>query len=75
MRAILLLLNIAVIAAAYYLAGITGLVIAALVCFALIAGAFVFSMARADSQESSEMRRAMGRNTTFLAGLFGPTKR
>lgn len=75
MRALILLLNLAVIAIAWYLAGPLGLLVAAVLCFALIAGAFVFSMARTETRESRKMQRAMGRNTTFLAELLGPRKR
>lgn len=75
MRALILLLSIAVLGLAYYLASITGLLIAAGLCLVLAAGAFAFSMARTDARESKDMQRAMGRNTTFLAGLFGPTRR
>ena len=75
MRALILLLNIAVIALAWYLAGPIGLLVAAAVCFALIAGAFAFSMARTEARESRKMQRAMRRNTTFLAELLGPRKR
>ncbi|MDM0016134.1 hypothetical protein [Variovorax saccharolyticus] len=75
MRALLLLTHLAVIALAWYLTGPIGLLIAAIACFVLIAGAFAFSMARTEARESREMQRAMGRNTTFLAELLGRRER
>ena len=75
MRALILLINVAVIALAWYLAGPIGLLVAAIACFVLVAGAFAFSMARTEARESREMQRAMGRNTTFLAELLGRRER
>ncbi|MDM0104508.1 hypothetical protein QTH97_06165 [Variovorax sp. J22R24] len=75
MRAIILLANIGVLAVAFYLGSLTGLLIAAGVCLVLVAGFFAFSMARTEARESKDMKRAMGRNTTLLAGLFEPSKR
>lgn len=74
MRAILLLANLGILALAFHLGSLTGLLIAAAVCIALVAGFFVFSTARNESLESKEMRRTMGRSTTFLGGL-GDTRR
>jgi len=74
MRALILIVNIAALAAAYYLASLTGLLIAAGLCFVLIAGFFAFSMASTEARESRKMQRAMGRNTTFLAELMGSRK-
>ncbi|VTU26268.1 MULTISPECIES: hypothetical protein [unclassified Variovorax] len=75
MRAIILLANIAVLAIAFWLASFTGLLIAGVLCFVLIAAVFALSMARTEARESRDMQRAMGRNTTFLAGLWSPRKR
>jgi hypothetical protein len=75
MRALVLFANIAVLAIAFWLASFTGLVIAAALCFVLIAAAFALSMAKTEARESRDMQRAMGRNTTFLAGLWSPRKR
>ena len=74
MRAVILIVNIAILAIAYALASLTGLLIAAGICFVLIAGFFTFSMASTEARESRKMQRAMGRNTTFLAELLGPRK-
>lgn len=74
MRAFILIVNIAALAAAYYLASLTGLLIVAGLCIVLIAGFFAFSMASTEARESRKMQRAMGRNTTFLAELMGSRK-
>lgn len=74
MRALILFVNIAVLAAAYWVASLTGLLIAAGLCFVVIAAFFAFSMASTEARESRKMQRAMGRNTTFLAELLGPRK-
>jgi hypothetical protein len=75
MRAITLLASIGIVAVAFYLGSWTGLLIAVAVCVALVAGLFVLSTDKTESVESREMRKAMGRNTTFLAGLFETSKR
>jgi hypothetical protein len=69
MRAVVFLVNICVLAVAYWLGSLTGLLIAVVVCLASVAGFFVLSMARTEAQESKSLQRAMGRNTTFLAKL------
>ncbi|MBT2323396.1 hypothetical protein J7E62_13675 [Variovorax paradoxus] len=69
MRALVLLLNIAVLALAWRLGSFLGLLIAAVLCFALVGLSFWFSMARKEARESKQMQRAFGRSTTFLAGL------
>lgn len=75
MRALILFANIAILGLAWYFGSLTGVLIAAGLCVIVVAGVFAFSMARTEARESKDMQRAMGRNTTFLAGLFGPTKR
>jgi len=75
MRALAFLANIGVIAVAYYFGSWTGLLIALAVCVALVAAFLVFSTDKTESKESRKMRKAMGRNTTFLAGLFEHSKR
>ncbi|MDM0076564.1 hypothetical protein QTH90_19295 [Variovorax sp. J2P1-59] len=74
MRAIILLANLGVLALAYYLGSWMGLLIAAGVCVVLVAAFFVFSMARLEARESKDTQRAMGRSSTFLGGLFHPSK-
>ena len=74
MRAIVLIVNIAVLVTAWWVASLTGLLVAAGLCFVLITGCFAFSMASTEARESRRMQRAMGRNTTFLADLLGPRK-
>jgi uncharacterized ion transporter superfamily protein YfcC len=74
MRTFVLLVYFGVMALAFYFGSLTGLLIAAGICIVMVAGFFVFSMARNEARESKDMQRAMGRNTTFLAGLFGPSK-
>lgn len=74
MRAIVLILNIAVLVVAWWAASLTGVLIAAALCFVLVAGFFAFSMAKTEARESRQMQRAMGRNTSFLAELRGPRK-
>jgi hypothetical protein len=69
MRAIVLLANLGLLALAYHFGSLAGLLIAAALCVAIVAGFFLFSMARSESLESKDMRRAMGRSTTFLGGL------
>jgi hypothetical protein len=69
MRAIILLANICVLALAYWLGSIMGLLIAAALCLVFAVALFVFSMARHEARESRDMQRAMGRNTSFLARL------
>jgi Flp pilus assembly protein TadB len=75
MRALILILNVALLVAAWWVASLTGVLIAAGLCFVLVAGFFAFSMASTEARESRRMQRAMGRNTTFLAELLGPRKR
>ena len=75
MRAIILLANIGVLALAFYLGSWMGLLIAAGVCVVLVAAFFVFSMATSEARESKDVQRAMGRNSTFLGGLFHSSKR
>ena len=75
MRAFILILNVAVLVIAWWAASLTGLLVAAGLCFVLVAGFFAFSMARTEARESRQMQRAMGRNTSFLAELLGPRKR
>jgi hypothetical protein len=75
MRALILLVNVAILAVAWWLGSLTGLLIAGAVCVAAIVGVFMLSMSRHESLESRDMRRTMGRNTTFLAGLMGPRDR
>ena len=70
MRAIVLLANIGLLSLAFYYGSLAGLLIACAVCVAVIACLFVFSMSRGESLESKDMRRAMGRSTTFLGGLM-----
>ena len=70
MRALALLANLGILALAYYFGSLAGLLIAAGICVAAIAGLFVFSMSRTEALESKEMRRSMGRSTTFLGGLM-----
>ena len=74
MRALILILNVALLAIAWWAASLTGVLIAAGLCFVLVAGFFAFSMASTEARESRRMQRAMGRNTTFLAELLGPRK-
>jgi hypothetical protein len=74
MRALAFLANIAVIAVAYYFGSWTGLLIALAVCVTLVAAFLVFSTDKTEAGESRKMRKAMGRNTTFLAGLFEHSK-
>ncbi|MBB3177619.1 hypothetical protein [Variovorax sp. Sphag1AA] len=69
MRALLLLANLGLLALAFYFGSLAGLLIAVALCIAIVAGFFLFSMSRAESLESKDMRRAMGRSTTFLGGL------
>jgi len=75
MRALILVLNIGVLGLALYFGSWTAWLVAAAVCFLIIAAFFKFSMARTEARESREMQRSMGRNTTFLAGLFGSNGR
>jgi hypothetical protein len=75
MRALAFLANIGVIAVCFYFGSWTGLLIALAVCAALVAAFLVLSTDRNESKESRKMRKAMGRNTTFLAGLFENSKR
>lgn len=74
MRPIILLANLCILAVAFYFGSLTGLLVAGAVCIAIVAGFFMFSTARTESLESKEMRRTMGRSTTFLGGL-GDTRR
>ena len=74
MRAIVLLANIGVLALAFYLGSWIGVLIATGICSVLVAVFFLFSTARTEARESKDMKKAMGRDTTFLAGLFGPSK-
>lgn len=69
MRALLLVVNLGLLALAFYFGSLAGLLIAVALCIAIVAGFFLFSMSRAESLESKDMRRAMGRSTTFLGGL------
>ncbi|MBO9650598.1 MAG: hypothetical protein J7605_19000 [Variovorax sp.] len=69
MRALLLLVNLGLLALAFYFGSLAGLLIAVALCIAIVAGFFLFSMSRAESLESKDMRRAMGRSTTFLGEL------
>ncbi|SEA88650.1 hypothetical protein [Variovorax sp. YR216] len=69
MRAIVLLANFGLLALAFYFGSLAGLLIAAALCIAIVAAFFLFSMSRSESLESKDMRRAMGRSTTFLGGL------
>jgi hypothetical protein len=75
MRALVIIANIGLIAAAFYFGSWAGLLIALAVCIALIGAFLAFSTDKVEARESREMRKAMGRNTTFLAGLFEHTKR
>ena len=75
MRALILLANIAVIAVAIFLGSWTGLLVAAFLCFVLIAAFFVFSTEKTEALESKGLRRSMGRSTTFLGGLFESNRR
>jgi uncharacterized membrane protein YfcA len=75
MRALAFLANIGIIAAAYYFGSWTGMFIALAVCVVLVVGFLVFSTDKTEAEESRKTRKAMGRNTTFLAGLFGPSDR
>jgi hypothetical protein len=70
MRALILLVNIGVLAGAWYFASFVGLMIGAGVCVILAAGIFAFSMARTEARESKDIKRAMGRNTTLLGRLL-----
>lgn len=70
MRAVVFLLNLAVLALAFRFASFTGLAIAAFACVILSAAVFAFSMAKTDARESKDIKRAMGRNTTLLGRLF-----
>ncbi|RZL90284.1 MAG: hypothetical protein EOP82_16165 [Variovorax sp.] len=69
MRAFVLLLDLAVLALAYWLGSFLGVLIAAVLSLVLAGLTFWFSMARKEARESREMQRQMGRNTTFLSGL------
>jgi Na+-translocating ferredoxin:NAD+ oxidoreductase RnfD subunit len=75
MRALAFIANIGIIAAAYYFGSWTGMFIALAVCVVLVVGFLVFSTDKTEAEESRKTRKAMGRNTTFLAGLFGPSDR
>lgn len=70
MRAAILLANICVLALAWWFGSLTGLLIAAAVCFVFIAGVFALSMAKTEARESKDMQRSMERNTTFLGRLL-----
>jgi hypothetical protein len=70
MRALILLVNIAVMGLAWYFASFAGLMIAAGICVIFVAGIFAFSMAKTEARESKDMKRAMGRNTTLLGRLL-----
>ena len=69
MRALVLLANLGLLALAFYFGSLAGLLIATALCVAIVAGFFLFSMSRSESLESKNMRRTMGRSTTFLGGL------
>lgn len=69
MRAIVFLANLCVLGLAWWWGSFTGLLIAAAICIAAVAGFFAVSMARTEARESRTMQRNMGRNTTFLARL------
>jgi uncharacterized membrane protein YedE/YeeE len=74
MRTFILLAYLGVLALAFYFGSLMGLLIAAGICVVLVAGFFVFSTAKIESRESKDVQKAMGRNSTFLGGLFGPSK-
>ncbi|MBO9515221.1 MAG: hypothetical protein J7549_13985 [Variovorax sp.] len=74
MRAIVLLANLGALALAFYFGSFIGLLVAAVLCIAIGAGFFMFSTSRSESLESKEMRRTMGRSTTFLGGLGDPRR-
>jgi hypothetical protein len=69
MRAIIVLAYIGIVVLGFCFGALTGMLVTAAVSLLLIAGLFLFSTDRREAMESREMRRAMGRNTTFLAGL------
>ncbi len=69
MRAAILLVNVCVVALAYWLGSFTDLLIAGALCLVITAGVFALSMAKTEARESKDMQRRMGRNTTFLARL------
>ncbi len=75
MRALAFLANFGVIAVAYYFGSWTGLLTALAACVALVVAFLLFSTDKNESKESRRMRKAMGQNTTFLAGLFEHSKR
>jgi hypothetical protein len=70
MRGIVLLTNLLVLGLAYYFASFIGLLVALGVTLLLVVGFFALSMAKNDAYESKALKRAMGRNTTFLGKLF-----
>jgi Flp pilus assembly protein TadB len=75
MRTLCLLVNFAVLGVALYFGSLLGLAIALGICVVLVTLFFIFSMASNEARESKRIQREMGRNTTFLAGLFHSSKR
>ena len=69
MRAFIILANIAVVAVAWNMSSLTGMLLVTALSFVFIALSFALFTARTESRESRDMQRAMGRNSTFLAGL------